>query len=208
MIKSSKLNSLKNWRGLGVLIFLLFSASLFAADTVHYWDLNEISGSTYRDSPTGTTATDANCTGTSCPDPVSGIASGAQNFNVSKVDVNDTAAFDWAKDDDFTIEFWMKSDNQGSNNMVLIGRDSQDGGSTLHWWIGIQGHDGKARFTLRGKDDIVTTLISDSAVNDGVWHHIVSVRDGNIGGTSENSLYVDGKFSDSLSAAQLPHNSL
>ncbi|MEP0822958.1 MAG: hypothetical protein HRF44_08915 [Ignavibacterium sp.] len=92
--------------------------------------------------------------------------------------------------DDFTIEFWMKT--------------TQTGSTGTHWWAGMGLVDGEiagvvddfgisllgnnAAFGV-GNPDV--TIISTVVVNDGLWHHIAATRNKSDGIIR---LYVDGTF--------------
>ncbi|MFK5854866.1 MAG: LamG domain-containing protein, partial [Bacteroidota bacterium] len=167
----------------------IFISSLLNAQVLHYWKLNEVSGSaTYIDEYHSTT--DAICS-VGCPTQVTGQVDQAQDFSIvqSDLDVPDDDSFDWGVSDSFTIELWMKSSQSTSaNNMVMIGRNS---GENLQWWIGVDKTNNKVRFLSRDSVGGTLTDISNvgPVITDNIWHHIVVVRDVNIG---EMIVYVDG----------------
>ena len=124
-----------------------------------------------------------------CPASVDGRINFALHFDGigNEVNVADTGRFDWAADDSFTIEYWMKKSSAITGNEVIVGRD--DAANELHWWTGCDGN-GTVRFQLR---DINGNGIylggTGEVINDGEWHHLVFVRDESL---NENSIYVDG----------------
>ena len=156
-----------------------------------YWQLEETSGTTFLDSVGGH---DAACT--VCPDFTTGRVGNALLFDgvEDAVSVPSDAAFNWGPTDDFSIEFWMKTDssNQCVGNQVIIGRDEDV--SNVHWWVGCWGNSGVAAFRLRDKTGKSVLLFGGTPLNDGQWHHVVAVRNG---ATTENSLFVDGRLEDS-----------
>ncbi len=157
---------------------------------VHYWKLDETAGSTYMDAYLGS---DGECT-EGCPIASSGKINGSQIFsdtNAGGIDVNDSAIFNWTENDDFTISFWMKSNDKGAHqsngnysNAVMFGR--KDKNEKLLWFIGTDRYQGgKILFQLSGESYGDGTSI----VTDSKWHHIAWIRDTN---KHQNQIYVDG----------------
>ena len=88
----------------------------------------------------------------------------------------------------------MKTLTNPSANNVIIGRI--DLSSDLAWWVGINPA-GKAIFQLNSSGGTNVTIgDKGSALNNGTWHLITAVRDGNSG---KNYLYVDSSIVDSAS---------
>lgn len=153
----------------------------------HYWTLDEITGSPYKDVSGNNDATCINC-----PTAATGAINGAQQFDGidDEVNVADDNTFDWGVTDSFSIEFWMKTDSASicSGNQVIVGRDNAS--SQLHWWVGCY-NEGLPAFVLvdtdGGADQVLLTGLTD--LTEGFWHHIVAVRDAS---TNKISLYVDG----------------
>ncbi len=189
---------------------ILRAANYFGADTqsftinvtqlpscpsnlLHYWTLDELSGSSYTDQMGSTSAT---CS--SCPTAVPGKINVAKDFDRidDAVSVNNDGSYNWGTASSFSIEFWM---NQGTgcagasqpNNEVIVGR------AGAGWWIGIMcepgGNSGKLRCYFQGTD-----IYSTQVVSDGEWHHIVFVRDNSAG---RWRLYVDGSLDQSVSGS-------
>ncbi|MDY7080715.1 MAG: LamG-like jellyroll fold domain-containing protein, partial [Chloroflexota bacterium] len=65
----------------------------------------------------------------------------------------------------------------------------------LHWWTGCR-DGGPAGFSLRDTDGNLATLTGITDLTDGLWHHIVAVRDAD---EDEIRIYVDGTAEDSES---------
>jgi PKD repeat protein len=161
--------------------------------TISYWKLDEQQGTVYDDF-FGTH--DGSCYG-QCPSAAVGLVNGAQVFNATNTGINVPAdsAFDWAAGGSFTIEYWMKKSTRCTGNQVILGRNSEESGNSLHWWTGCWDNGGNdtASFVLIAKNGDGSTgegfLRGTIRVNDGQWHHIAAVRDGT---NRENLLYVDG----------------
>jgi hypothetical protein len=162
---------------------------LCPAFMTHYWKFDETSGPPYVDDYAGN---DATCT--ACPSPVAGIVNGAQSFDGlgDQVDAPDVGTWDWGKDDNFTIAYWMKTSASTAGNRVIVARD--DPGSNLHWWVGCD-NSGRVRFQLRDVNGN-GAYIGDKGniLNDGVWHLVTAVRDNS---ADMNRIYVDGVKIDS-----------
>jgi hypothetical protein len=168
------------------------------SDMVAYWKLDETSGSTYDDFHYGH---DGECAGT-CPAPATGHVNGGQAFdgNNSGIDVSVVPgddSFDWGAQDSFSIEFWLQTDSASTcaGNQVVVGRD--DSSTSLHWWIGCR-DGGGANFRLTDANGHSAGARGTTDLTDGVWHHVVSVRDAS---ASEIRIYVDGTQEDSESVA-------
>ncbi|MFH1845527.1 MAG: LamG-like jellyroll fold domain-containing protein, partial [bacterium] len=159
-------------------------------DMVAYWQLDETSGTTYTDYYD---AHDANASTTPpSPDP-DGIVGSSQSFNGTNnwIDVPDDPDFDWLATSSFTVELWAKFTNVSTRNKVMIGRDQ--GGGSPHWWLGAQQSSGLVVFNLRDSSNNGIACTGGTAVNDGLWHHIVAVRDESL---NQNRIYVDGDLED------------
>ncbi len=155
-------------------------------DIIHYYPLEE-SSSPYNDAigfADGTSSTP--------PAIVPGIVGNAQNFSEDKIDISDDISFDWASNENFSMELWMNTSSALSGTVVLLGRDASSG--NLQWWIGLSSN-GRALFDLHSPSEGVTVGDKSPDLNDGAWHHIVAVRDERI---NKNYLYVDGNKIDSV----------
>ena len=161
-----------------------------------YWKLDEVSGFTFTDF---FSTNDGQCSA-SCPDPVSGRINGGQQFDMSlgtgiSVSGQD---FNWAKDDSFSIEYWIKKETGTlSGDEAIVGRGFGLGG--FGWWTGLWSS-GEAAFVLVGNSGdgsgSANYLHGSNNLADGKWHHLVFVRDGFAG---QNRMYVDGMLKDSVS---------
>jgi hypothetical protein len=181
---------------------LLIVGPLYAdcpSGIVSLWSLDEDSGDDFYDA-----VGNNHGTGDLSPTPVAGKVNGAQDFNGTDTAVNVPAddSFNWADDASFSIEYWIKRETVAMvTNEVIIGRDD-DTATQMHWWCGLW-KDGKASFVLKasngtgdGSRDSGEYLEGNKDLSDGIWHHIVVVRDS---AANENRLYVDGVLNDSVS---------
>jgi len=172
-----------------LLLFLCLSTTSARAQSgclpglAHYFGFDEQATGPYADYVLGATATCA-----TCPAASAGLFAGSQRFNKnSKVDINQMQNFNWSAYGDFTIEFWMMTSANPSDDMVVIGRSPKD--TNFLWWIGMD-KDGYAVFELWDKNrNGFDARYKGKKINDGQWHHIAFVRDNNI---HYNKLYVDG----------------
>ena len=179
-----------NQTGYGKMADLWLSALKTVIPT-HAWTLDEAS------SPYADVYRDANgtCSGAGCPTPeANGQIDGAQSFDgTNEIDVTDTATFNWAANDSFTISLWMKTNTDQANNLnnIMIGQKSNTGGAQLAWFIGIEKGSGKIIVGLNDSDDpSYTSFVGDNiAVDDDQWHHVACVRDG---ASHTTKIYVDG----------------
>jgi PKD repeat protein len=156
-----------------------------------YWQLEETDGTVYADLYDGLDGQAAVSAPT--PDP-GGIVGGCQDFDGvgDFITVADDPALDWSADASFTIELWANLTNVAGRNKVMIGRD-EDGGYP-HWWLGASQSTGYVNWNLLDENREGVALAGTTPLNDGVWHHLVAVRDG---AADENRLYVDGVLVDS-----------
>ncbi|WP_461491840.1 PQQ-dependent sugar dehydrogenase [Pontibacter sp. HJ8] len=130
---------------------------------------------------------------TDCPTPVEGKFHDAQRFDGAKtgLDVEIADQFDWKKDANFTIKFWMRSSSTKDGNSVIIGRNATD--SKMHWWVGVDPN-GQVMFMLRDLQHIGIFIgAKGPKVNDGKWHQVVAMRDGS---NKKSRLYIDGALVD------------
>ena len=169
-------------------IITVLQAPLCPMDIIAYYPLDEVAGPPFEDTIGGN---NADCSGSECPTSTTGIVSNAQSFdgndNISAPDID---SLEWTTESSFSIELWAKMDPSDScaGNDVMIGRD---GSGNLHWWVGCLNSSNLAYFGLRDNSGHYEGTTSSTAVNDGVWHHIVAVRDN---ATDQNRIYVDGSL--------------
>ncbi|GAB3203142.1 glucose/arabinose dehydrogenase [Pontibacter aydingkolensis] len=151
---------------------------------VHYFGLDTETTKQHRDFASSATA---NCE--TCPQTVPGKFNEAQRFNGTATGLNiaNVTNFNWNKDVNFTISFWMKSSTNNGTNSVIIGRNAVN--SRMHWWVGLN-TTGQAIFMLKDVDHIGIYLGDKGpSLTDGQWHQITAVRDGS---NQKSRLYVDG----------------
>ena len=165
-----------------------------------YWRL-EGTGDPYADFKGGAAGT---C-GTECPSEVPGKIESGQAFDRTAVTGIDIAGdgFNWAKDDNFTIEFWMQKsevcmeDGGVNDNEVIVGRNSTT--SNLQWWVGVNCSEeprGRLTFYLRDTGGAAHSVTSTKILTNSQWHHIAAVKAG-----AEIRLYVDGSLEGSFGTA-------
>lgn len=181
-MRSNKVNVLKKMLGMLLVAPVMLSLSLFAANPVHHWKLDETAGSTFED--TGTIG-DANGTCTSpdgCPSPSDGQIYGAQSFDGNDmIEVANYADFNWTADANVTIEFWMKSPSApgGLYNDVMIGRGLV--ASRPQFYIGIEPTTGNiVAQVLDGTGDnmldpVGSGKVGTTPIANGQWNHIAYV---------------------------------
>ncbi|MCP4406254.1 MAG: PASTA domain-containing protein [Gammaproteobacteria bacterium] len=145
-----------------------------------------------------------------CPTSVQGRVGRAQSFDGRDdgVNVADNGQFDWSLQDEFTIEYWMRSDSAACTRVeVIVGRRGARP-SEFQMWTGLRcGSNMKQplRFFLldnagsRGGNNIWPDLGPDRNeifpdvpregvdLTDGNWHHIAAVRT-----LTQIHLYFDG----------------
>lgn len=164
----------------------VYGKSILAQNPLGYWRLDESSGTTAADSSGN--AHDSTYTG--------GYTLGAASALVTDSDraltLNGTTGYVNAgslgvtQSSAFTEEVWVKSTSAANAWLVSEGSTSS---ATPAAGLSTNTSGSKARFSIR--DDAGTTVgvTGTATVNDGVWHHIVGVRNG-----TSLSLYVDGKL--------------
>jgi hypothetical protein len=200
MLPTATQEKRKSAVGFIIIVLLLISGTASAQNCPpameHYWKLDETENPTaFLDYFLDTD----NAICTDCPTPSKGILNGGQQFDGSDdaVNVADDDSIDWGAGDSFSIEFWINTTQGIAGNKVFVGRD--DPSTNLHWWVGVA-PSGKVRFKLLDTTGNGITVNNDAdggdILNDGVWHHIVAVKDGT---EDMNSIYIDGALVDSLS---------
>ena len=127
------------------------------------------------------------CSGTCPVITTAGMVNNAQEFNgtSSGIRVAASTVYDWGNTDSFGIELWMRRGTGISSREILIGRD--DSTTSMQWYIGIEAS-GEAVFFVRASNGSSQVLTGTKRLDNGIWHHIYAVRDGNL-----NRLFVDGQ---------------
>ncbi|WP_299820576.1 PQQ-dependent sugar dehydrogenase [uncultured Pontibacter sp.] len=151
---------------------------------VHYFGLDAETTNQHKDFASATTA---NCE--NCPETVPGKFNEAQKFAGTETGLNiaNVANFNWNKDVNFTISFWMKSDTKSSTNSVIVGRNAVN--SRMHWWVGLNPA-GQVIFMLKDVDHVGIYLGDKGpSLTDGKWHQVTAIRDGS---NQKSRLYIDG----------------
>jgi hypothetical protein len=158
-------------------------------DMIAYWKLDETAGSTFEDY---FASNDGVCTD-KCPDPAVGIVKGSQLFSgKQEINIPYHPAFDWDSNSNFSIEVWanIPEDEVCESTRTFISRyGGFDYEKPPAWWVGCDYGTGTAVFSMRDSVGVGEEISGGPALNDGKWHHVVAVRDGN---KDENQLYVDG----------------
>lgn len=133
-----------------------------------------------------------NATATVSPSAVAGIVDGGQYFlSGTEIDLPDNAnEFDWEYQDNWSIEFWMKTSNVAT--MVMVGRHRALGDfpEFAKWWVGVNAS-GEATFSLTDNNATPKNfeISGGPYLFDNQWHHVIAVRDGS---SQQNRIYVDG----------------
>jgi hypothetical protein len=140
-----------------------------------------------------------NSTASVSPSATTGKIKGGQLFGATtKLDIPDNGTeFDWQSNSSFSIEFWMKTSTL--SNMVCVGRNRLDFANAANWFVGTDAS-GHAVFELQDNGAHIATLTGVKNVADGLWHHVVAVRDGSL---DKNVLFVDGTQEDNQAMSYL-----
>ena len=88
-----------------------------------------------------------------------------------------------------TLAFWLRTTQSGSSTAYqspgITGVEEAGGTDDIFWgWI-----DGSGRIGISVANDFDSAQKSNTAINDGTWHHVVLTRDASGG---ETRVYVDG----------------
>jgi hypothetical protein len=130
-----------------------------------------------------------------------GVSAGYFDGTGDYLTIPDSADWDFGSDD-FTIDLWINTVDEPGVFGTLIDRWDSSANKrafslelTSSYKIGFY-------YTYDGGSGAVESISSDSAVNDGVWHHVAIVRDGD----NDLTMYIDGVAqadSDNLAANSL-----
>jgi thioredoxin len=118
------------------------------------------------------------------PNWVHGIGGNALEFDGDDyVDYGALDVFDFGTGD-FTITAWMKMTAPQKGSIFAIGGD--DGGGIRYTLAMGEGNNNKLTLTMDNDSDKKQSM-GDTVINDGLWHHVVGMRSGNVA-----LVYVDG----------------
>ncbi|MEJ2706145.1 MAG: putative Ig domain-containing protein [Anaerolineales bacterium] len=166
-------------------------------DMIAYWPLDDgASATSFEDVIAGH---NGSCTDPDCPASTTGIVDTAFLFNgIDKINVSAFSDIDWTSGDSFSVEAWVKipATELCTENKVAVGR--YEGSGQASWWLGCDGTDNHAAFSLRDNTGTGLRVVGTTPINDGNWHHLVGVRDASAG---ENMIYVDGAEETATSAS-------
>lgn len=182
-----------------IYLFVFTSETAGQQARIAYWKLDETSSpTTYAEMDGGL---NGSCVGICPTATITGQVNGAQLFDGSSTGINITpdASLDWGVNDSFSVELWVKGEpgqSCAAADEVLLGRADGSAGTGL-WALGCTAGTGKASFQLRDANNTGVALESTRVITDGLWHHVVAMRDGV---NDVNYLTVDG--TDIVSAIQ------
>ena len=105
----------------------------------------------------------------------------------------------------FSISLWMKSDKQDKQTLI----STNDNNSCSHGYNIIIRQDGFSSIGIdpsSGCGSIAVFIRSDDIINDGAWHHLVAIYDGDY----TLSMYIDDIFQSDMDAGDYakPHRSI
>lgn len=159
------------------------NAGIASDNLIGWWKLDGTSGNTALDSSqhnhSGTLLNFNYTTG-----GTTGVISNALTFDGSSshsVNMGSNSNHDVGSGN-FTYSVWVKTSNSG-NNMAIVTRDPDY--NPYHALR--QFASGKPRFQYSDSSSNSVTVDCTITINDGLWHHVVGMRDGDNG-----YLYVDG----------------
>lgn len=165
-------------------ILALYDAGFADTTLIHRWKLDEASGTIAEDSgytPAVGTLTGGIDFGT---DSVVGRDGGALTFNGSTdyIDCGAPSSANWGSGDG-TVSAWFRTTATGSNTLLINGAG---GTGNKRYQLYFETTDDKISFQI---DDNATLkkVASTDDMNDGNWHHVVAMRNGN-----NLEMYVDG----------------
>jgi len=167
-------------------------ASYLVTDLVSYYKLDENAASTtVADSEGSNTGTAS--TNTANLYDASGKINSAFDFDGSSEYINVGTMGDWGGTiETSSISFWISTTDISSYVMGIINTGSY--GSMISF---LMNADGKIVFEIREEAaSPIYSATSDSAINDGDWHHIVGTLDG-----TNTRIYVDGTINDTISSS-------
>ena len=164
----------------------------WAPGPVAYYSGDEGTGTSLYDR-SGNANTGTLGTGASAPSWTAGKFGKALKFDGTDdyVTIPTSANFDFGAGD-FTFGMWLKTTQDCSGNKVYFGRYTSD----ETYWIGCASSNNSITLNARDSNDVTTSATGTTAVNDGDWHYIAGVKNGNT-----LSVYIDGIFEKSATAS-------
>lgn len=178
----------------------------YPSDMTHYWKLEEQYGFPYKDRYGSNEGLEFRYP----PTQVTGQVGNGLDFNRSetingdtygnRVIFRDDNTFDWATNASFSIEMWIKRDQNPDlfEEEVIIGRGLPT--SNLRWKVSVTS-DKRVKFVLQSNIGTgPTTLTSPNVILTGNWYHIVAVRNNT---NTTNKIYINGVESGSSSHTYL-----
>lgn len=107
------------------------------------------------------------------------------------VSIGDQDVLDFGSDDSFSVSAWVKTTQTTTSSIMIVDKrcwehDSGYGHYREGYSIGVRDH--KAFFAIEDTTNSGGNLFGTTIVNDGLWHHIIGVRDTT---TDMMYLYVD-----------------
>lgn len=151
-----------------------YEALILSDNPVGYWRLGEASGTSIIDASTeSNNGTYSGSITLGEPGAISGDPNTSVLFSGGLGVIPEISVYDFGTGD-FSVEAWVNLTSSGTN----VAFSNFGGGSQLYW-MGQLG--GVPTFSINGG------VVSGGSINDGQWHHFVSVR--SIGSVT---LYIDG----------------
>lgn len=146
-----------------------YAYAVLADSPTGYWRLEEASGTTALDaSRNGRHGAYSGGVALAQPGILSGGACASFNGSSGGVSVPDVPAWDFG---DFTLEAWLKTAGAGSGRRRIVCQQHTSG-SAPYWLMGLYNNVLEAGSSV---DGILSA--PGGALNDGLWHHVVLVRD-------------------------------
>lgn len=160
-----------------------YGSAVFVDGPTLYWRLGDRSGTTATDSgAAGRPGTYRGGYTLGASGAVTGTSDTGASFNGSTGYVSSNSSL--TAPAAYSLEAWVKTTSTVGGKVVGFGNQQAKLSTKWDRHIYLQ-NDGKVAFSGNG----TTTLVSDAAVNDGTWHHIVATQ-----GPNAIDLYVDGQL--------------
>jgi hypothetical protein len=148
---------------------------------IHYWNLDEASGSTASDAVGGAHGTLSGATW-----EVGGGTSGsALRFDGSS-DYLDIGTLDVESGSGLTLALWFKADDFDVDAARLIAKATGKEQENTYWLLGMHGKTG-LRFRVRAGGSTEQLGTSTGVIQTGTWYHAAATYDG-----STMKIYIDG----------------